>query len=412
MSEYKIEKITISGFRRLFSVELPMKPFMVLIGANGVGKTSILDTLSLLSASASGNLNRTLSQWGGVANLLTRDRSQDISLLVDMKVPDYNPLKYEMRIGPTGSGYSITKETLSQNRDNTRSPFKHIDSSYGNINYFDTDAGKFVHPNWEHNYFETSLAQAPKMFLQPEELRRILAAANQYHVLDVSSRAPVKLPQAMKPALLPGIDGENLTPYLYYLRESDPDRFEVIIDTLKAAFPYFNTLTFPPVAAGMITMIWNDNKFKSIYTHELSEGILRFIWLVSLLYSPHLSTITMIDEPEVSLHPELLSILVDVMREASKRTQLVIATHSDRLVRFLRPEEVVVIDMDEEGCATAAWADSMDIEAWLTEYSLDEVWQMGRIGGRAENCHPDFIHMLRNMILRHGYCLFGRRFKD
>jgi predicted ATPase len=91
----------------------------------------------------------------------------------------------------------------------------------------------------------------------------------------------------------------------------------------------------------------------------------------------------MIDEPEISLHPELLSLLADLMREASNRTQLIIATHSDRLVRFLEPKEVVVMDIDEEACATAAWADSLDLDDWLAEYSLDEVWRMGRMGGRA-----------------------------
>jgi len=383
MREYEIEKIKISGFRRLLSVELPMQPFTVLIGANGVGKTSILDVLSLLSASASGNLSDMLSDLGGVANILTRGRSQNLSFLVDMKIPDYNPLQYELCIEPTGSGYSISKETLSQDRGRTN-PFRHIDSAYGNIRYFDIDAGTILHPNWEYNPNETSLAQVPKMFSQPEELRRILATANQYHVLDVSSRAPVKLPQPMKPANFPGIDGENLTPYLYYLRESDPDRFDTIIDTLRAAFADFGSLSFPPVAAGMLTMIWNDKKIqKPIYLHELSEGTLRFIWLIALLYSPRLSTITMIDEPEVSLHPELLSVLVDVMREASKRTQLVIATHSDRLVRFLRPEEVVVMDIDEDGGTTVTHADSMNLDAWLKDYSLDEVWQMGVMGGRA-----------------------------
>ena len=383
MNGYEIENIKIAGFRRLLSVELPMKPFMVLIGANGVGKTSVIDALSLLSASASGSLNSTLSQWGGIANLLTRQKSQNISFRVDMKVPNYEPYNYELLIEPTASGYLISKEILSQDRGQP-APFRHIQSAHNDIRYFDTDKEKLLRPSWEHNPFETSLAQVPKMFNEPEELRRILATANQYHVLDVSNRAPVKMPQAMKPAYLPGVDGEDLAPYLYYLRESDSDRFEAIIDTLKAAFPDFDMLGFPPVAAGMLTMTWNDNKFKKpIYIHELSEGMLRFIWLVSLLHSPHLSMITMIDEPEVSLHPELLSLLVDVMRETSKRTQLVIATHSDRLVRFLRPDEVVVMNIDEAGCADAVWADSMDLEAWLSEYSLDEVWRMGRMGGRA-----------------------------
>ncbi|MDY6908916.1 MAG: AAA family ATPase [Thermodesulfobacteriota bacterium] len=380
---YKINRIQITGFRRIMNLDLEIRPFMVLIGANGVGKTSFLDALSILSASASGNLNAALSQFGGVANLLTRGKSEDLSFLVDMTVPGYEPLEYKLEIEPKGTGYCIAKELLCQRHPRFPEPFKHIDSSDGDIKYYETEANRLVRPAWEHNPLETSLAQVPKMFRQPEELRRILATATQYHVLDVGPRAPVKMPQPMKPATLPGHDGADLVPYLYYLREGDRDRYGAVLDALKTAFPDFEELNFPPVAAGMLTMTWKDKKFsKPIYMNELSEGTLRFLWLTALLQSPHLSTITMIDEPEVSLHPELLSLLADLMREAAKRTQLVVATHSDRFIRFLKPEEVVVMDLDDEGCASATWADSMDIEHWLAEYSLDEVWRMGRMGGR------------------------------
>ncbi len=71
------------------------------------------------------------------------------------------------------------------------------------------------------------------------------------------------------------------------------------------------------------------------------------------------------------------------MREAAGRTQIIVATHSDRLIHFLEPREVVVMDVGEDGCALAQWADSMDIEEWLKEYSLNEAWRMGRLGGRA-----------------------------
>lgn len=381
---YKINRMKISGFRRLASVDMQVRPFMVLIGANGVGKTSFLDAFALLSASASGNLNASLSRFGGVASLLTRGQSEELSFLVDMSVPGHQPLEYELCLKPTGTGYTITRELLSQERDGYEGPFKHIDSSGDDIRYYETEENRLVRPAWEHNPLETSLSQVPKMFRQPEELRRLLATATQYHVLDVGPRAPIKMPQPMKPAMLPGPDGEDLVPYLYYLRESERERFDIIMDTLRAAFLDFEELNFPPVAAGMLAMTWKDGKLgKPIYMNELSEGTLRFLWLVSLLQSPYLSTVTMIDEPEVSLHPELLSLLADVMREASKRTQLIVATHSDRLIRFLGPSEVVVMDMDEDGCATAAWADTLDLDQWLADYSLDEVWRMGRMGGRS-----------------------------
>ena len=379
-----INRIKIGGFKRLQNVDLPVRPFMVLIGANGVGKTSFLDAFSILSASASGNLNKTLSQFGGIVNLLTRGKSEDLSLLVDMTAPGHEPLEYELRLAPKGPGYSISGEVLCRRRQGGHDPFKHIDSSDGDIRYYETEGNRLVRPNWEYNSLESSLSQVPKMFRQPEEHRRTLATATRYHALDVGPRAPVKMPQPMKPATLPGHDGADLVPFLYYLREMDRDRYEVVLDALKTAFPDFEELNFPPVAAGMLAMTWKDKNFsKPMYMNELSEGTLRFLWLASLLQGSHLSTITMIDEPEVSLHPELLSLLPDLMREASKRTQIVVATHSDRLIRFLKPEEVVVMDLDDEGCASATWADSMDIDRWLAEYSLDEVWRMGRMGGRS-----------------------------
>lgn len=141
-----------------------------------------------------------------------------------------------------------------------------------------------------------------------------------------------------------------MIPYLYHLREGTPERYEAVLDALKTAFPDFDGLSFPPVAAGTLAMTWKDKIFsKPVYMNELSEGTLRFLWLTALLQSPHLPPITMIDEPEVSLHSELLSFLAELMREASQRTQLMVATHSNWFVRFLEPNKLVVMDLDHEG---------------------------------------------------------------
>ena len=89
------------------------------------------------------------------------------------------------------------------------------------------------------------------------------------------------------------------------------------------------------------------------------------------MHSPGLPKVTLIDEPEVSLHPEMLRLLADLMREASERTQLIVATHSDRLVGFLNPDELVVCDHDEKGNMTTKRADELDLAAWMEDYTLD-----------------------------------------
>jgi predicted ATPase len=375
-----LEHLRIQGYRRLLDVDLPMKPFSVLIGTNGAGKTSFLEVLSLLAASCNGQLSARASDLGGISDILTRDKSKAIELDLSSPVEGHKPLDYNLRIEPRGQGYWIQREALTQERGRPDS-FKHIISENGHVRYFDGNAGKLVRPEWALNPLETALSQVPKMFREPEDLRRTLAGTTFYASLNVAPKAPVRLPQQMRPVTLPGSQGEDLVPCLYALRENDPDRFEVLEDTISSAFPDFERLAFPPAAAGMLALTWKDKNYSQpMYMHQLSEGTLRFLWLATLLGSRDLPPITLLDEPEVSLHPELQSMIVKLMREASARSQIIVATHSDRLVRFLKPEELLVVET-EGGVAKLTWADTMQIDDWLAEYSLDDLWRTNRLGG-------------------------------
>jgi predicted ATPase len=377
------EQISIHGYRRLFSLSLEMRPLAVLIGANGVGKTSLLEVFSLLSASAKGQLQSKISEYGGLNEVITRDKSQKLEIGLRMSVPHHEPLEYDVQINPKGQFYEVGSETLTQKNTGYLKPFSHIDSHGANIRYYEPQNKKLLEPNWEHDRFETSLSQAPKMFAEPESLRQKLASSTFYGALNVLPGSPVRQPQPMRPVTLPGVNGEDLAACLYYRRETDSYQFEVIEDTLKSAFPDFEKLNFPPVAAGTLAMTWKDKNFyQPFYMNQLSEGTLRFLWLTTLLLSKDLTAITLIDEPEVSLHPQLLSLLADLLREASRRTQLIVATHADRLVRALKPNEVLVCDQ-EEGLTTMKWGDSFDLERWMSDYTLDELWAMNIFGGRS-----------------------------
>jgi len=377
----RLTRLGIRGFRRLHDVEIEMRPLTVMIGANGVGKSSVLDVFSLLSSCASGKLDSTFSDLGGIHSVLTRGHDDELKIEVSVEDPPRSgSFEYSISLARDLIGFQIVREQLTQN------------AAFGMaLSLFAIEFGQIKDrvdkslglPSFILNERQTALYQAPSHIPDLEGFRRNLSSQSLYHVLDVSERAPIKSPQQLRPSDSPGANGEGLAPFLYTLQQNNKRHYEAIIHALRAAFPTFEGFGFPPIAAGTIAITWEDRQFGKLYMNELSEGALRFIWLAALLQSPSLPTITMIDEPEVSLHPELLALLADLMREASARTQLVVATHSDRFVSFLRPEELLVLDSDEAGFTTATWAEQMDVQKWLDDYTLGEVWRMGQIGARA-----------------------------
>ncbi len=381
----RFSKIHIQGFRRLKDVELPLGALNVLVGPNGAGKTSFLDAFRLLSASASGKLRERLSVWRGINEQLSakpgvRELRMELNLQRDTNPV---PMIYSVSLEPMGVAYRVSEEQLIEHRRPGEPPFLHLTSRNGNIKYFNPESGHLEPPAWEHDHSESSLYQVLKTFPDAEKFKQQLASAGLFHHLDIGPQAPVRLPQAMQPAPHPGVNGEYLLSCLYSLREQNPDRFEIIEDTLKSAFPGFQRLGFPPVAAGTIAMTWHEEHLRDpVYTHQLSEGTLRFLWLTTILQSQTLPAVTLIDEPEISLHPQLLGLLADLLRDASRRTQLIVATHSERLIRHLRPDEVIVCGIGADGFAAAKPAAALDLEGWMQDFSLDELWRMGKFEER------------------------------
>ena len=385
-----IEHLTVKGFRRLESIDrLELRPLTVVLGPNGSGKTSLLDAVRLIARSAAGATKDTLNEFGGISSVLTRGRASCLQLGVstpaqpDLKWPEREPLDYSFSIDVQGHGYRLSEEVLSQQSNpNEPEPFKHIDVHAPRVHYSEPGTKGFVEPSWDYDAFETALSQAPKMYRQCETFRKSLASLAAYSARDLQlgPRSAARAPQLMRPANLPGGAGEDLVSCLYYLREASRDRFEMVEDALSAAFPSFERLDFPPVAAGMIAVTWKDRDFtQPMFAHELSDGTLRFLWIITLLSSPGLTAITLIDEPEVSLHPGMLRVLSDLLREAAARTQLIIATHSESFIRFLRPNEILALDI-EDGHAVARWGDTFDLDPWLQDYTLDQLWRMNRFG--------------------------------
>ncbi len=176
------EGIHVHGFRRLYDVNLRLKPLNVMIGANSSGKTTILDVFTLLAASASGDLAETISHFGGVDGNLTNlsianaGKARFMSFELGMPVSEQNPIDYRITLSQQGAGYEISDETLSQQRTPSPPPFKHIESHRGNVRYFVPQDG-LQPPTWDYNQGESALSQVPKMFQEPEDFRKRLASS-------------------------------------------------------------------------------------------------------------------------------------------------------------------------------------------------------------------------------------------
>ena len=129
--------LTVKGYRRLRDVDLELRPLNVLIGANGVGKSSVLDVLDLMAASAGANLESSITELGGMASLLTADgQTTDMVLSLQMAQDGAAPLDYEIKLSSKGYGYEISYEKLMQQRTvKSSTPFKYIDSIGSRIRY-------------------------------------------------------------------------------------------------------------------------------------------------------------------------------------------------------------------------------------------------------------------------------------
>lgn len=383
------KKIRITSYRPLADIEIELRPLNVLLGPNGAGKSSFLDVFDLLSRGARKDLARAISARGGIQQLITQgipggEQEPKLSIELSTQLEQTNdPLKYELHVGVRGTGYVIEKELLSPFQGSGYpQPFKWIDAWPGHIRFHDGTG--LVAPTWEYDDNELALAQVPNVYKDAERFRARLAACQIYGHPDMGPSSPIRNPQTLDPVpLFPGAQGEDLIAVLYNLESRSDESYHRIMEGLRACFDDFEELKFPVVGRGRATFTWKDRKGRRFYPDQLSEGTLRLLWLMTMLLSPAKPSALFIDEPELSLHPEMLKILSGLLREASDSSQIFVATHSDRLIRWLQPEDLILLDK-EEGVTKVRRGDDkeLDVKKWLDEYTLDQVWLMGEMGAR------------------------------
>ena len=180
-------------------------------------------------------------------------------------------------------------------------------------------------------------------------------------------------------------DGHNLAVILDRLRSDSSSRKirDRILKLMSVLIPGFDRWVPARQYDGSLGYkIYEKGMTKALLPEMLSDGTVRLLsMLLALLYQPERTELICIDEPERYLHPQVLKPLVEIMREISVRTQLIVTTHSAELVKWLKPEEVLMVDKIDNITHIVQAQNVSMVEKFLEEFTLDELWLGGYLKG-------------------------------
>lgn len=338
-----LEALHIRGYRSLRDVRVPLRPLTVVTGANGTGKSNLYRCLHLLTRAARGGLARALAEEGGMPSTLwagarRREGRQPARAVFSIEVQD-DTFGYQFSCGlpiPQLSLFNRDPEVKSEiawlgrvsrpsmrflERDHARATLRTADDQRVQLD---------LEPN------ETALSQVQDARRYPdlEVLRARIAGWKFYHQFRTDADSPLRQPQPG--TRTPGLaaDGRDLASALQTIREiGDARALDAAIDDIQAGS---QIEVIDSNGQGWLDLrLHTPGLLRPVGGKELSDGTLRYLALVAALLSPRPAPLLAFNEPEASLHPDLLPALARLFIQASKRSQVWVTTHSQTLATAL-----------------------------------------------------------------------------
>ena len=207
-----------------------------------------------------------------------------------------------------------------------------------------------------------------------------------YHFLDTGASSPIKKHNDLHDNRFLRPDAANLAAFLYLLHEKHSSEYDLIRRTVRLVAPFLEDFRLEPLALNpdKIRLEWRHQRSDAYFdASSLSDGTLRFVALATLLLQPESlrPSVILVDEPELGLHPYAISLLAALVKQAAVKSRVILATQSPILLDHFEPEDVLVTDL-VAGQTTFRRLNSDDLEVWLEDYSLGQLWEKNELGGR------------------------------
>lgn len=387
MSQQPVTRIRAKNFRSLADVDVAIAPFTVLVGPNGSGKTNLLNILRFLAATVRFDLGAALREWRGFESVQRQARETGaVKLTVEGAVTQYAsesaPDAYTLTLQLRGTSLSRTEEFTFKRRGGRGRRITVTGSTVRIADEGGEDARRQLAGSQT-----TGLATLPKLADEDGGLgiRSFTDFLTRLRVFEPDVQA------ARQPARPYGAtladDASNLADALERLRRQDEDAWELLKIDMSQCLPGFQDLNLAPVGGStraVAVQIVESGLRKPIDLADASFGTVRLLALLTALHEPDPPPLLAIEEVDHGLHPYAIDVLVDRLRAAASRTQVLAATHSPTLVNRLEPGEIVVCDRDPmTGASLIPAISSERITAAVreTDWRPGELWFSGALRG-------------------------------
>jgi predicted ATPase len=275
----------------------------------------------------------------------------------------------------------VAEEWLQWRRGSRGKPFRFLDYRYGQGKVITGEA-----PEASDTRIEKPLSGPDVLAVNTlgtlAENPRVIALRNfitGWHLSHLSADAARGNPEAgAEERLSP--TGDNLPNVIQYLREQHPERLEQIFETLRRRIPRIEKVQAKVLQDSRLLLLVKDAPFSTpVLSRFASDGTLKLLAYLTVLYDPDPPQLVGIEEPENYLHPRLLAELAEECEQAAERTQLIVTTHSPFFIDPLRPEEVWVLDRAADGYTRVhRVADMPGIKNFIDKgATLGELWMEG-----------------------------------
>jgi len=381
----------------------------VLVGINGSGKSNFIRAIELLKEGASENgfeeiFQKKWSGFSGVKNL-GKDVKEDIHLWFGLstsvlkKSGNHNTpfnypsdiIDYNIDIYPSGKTSYVLREILIDKHDSyVEKDYPYLQStsndSYAQIFYKNNDGNieeqEYSKKSIKNTNLFISQISDPERFKVLSLIQKAIKSISLYSNFDTTFNSPIRNLNSYQSETKLRSDGSNLVSLLQKIKNNHTLEFEKIEEAFAQINPHFKSIDFDYLGSKFQLVIREKNLSKTITAEHISDGTLRFLLLLSILYNPERGNLVCLDEPETGLHPDMIRTIAKAIKYAANQgTQVILSTHSPLLLNHFEIDDVLIFEKNEHNETVVSTKEEDDFEDWNDSYSTGKLWIDGKLGG-------------------------------